>query len=299
MKLDIHITTCHRHNVKCRERPHEGPGWNVRTWTQSERLCISKYSIESIIKFYKQIKNHGHDVSITLLDDGSDMPEALEWLKSLPINVKYFPARGSSAGINDHINAISDNPPDYVLHIEDDHILFNPLNIDFLPIIDRIRISHGKECIFTFRSGLPFSVEDKGFTGGWGPIGSNKIQEIECVFYPNIGNAHHLIKWETYKKFFPLQGSSGGCEYYMNTILPRIGINIEPQLNIHFFHSHMWSYPIPIPATTTQWHKSGEGFELGIKEMHEFLVAKNSISTVTWELFTKKQKIENLNKYDY
>lgn len=140
MNLDIHITTCHRRNVKCRPRIHENKKWNVKEWTHEERLEISKISIDSIIEFANKTKKHNHNVQITLLDDGSDILEATEWIKSLKdIKIKNFVARGSSSGINDHFLELKNNPPDYILHIEDDNLLFNGLNIDWLTEIDKIK----------------------------------------------------------------------------------------------------------------------------------------------------------------
>lgn len=297
MKLDIHITTCNRYSVKCRPRPYEAPTcgeWNVKEWTHEERVKITQLSLDSIINFTNQIKKHGHEVNLTILDDGSDIPEAINLLKSLPVTVKTFPNRGSSAGVNEHIESLKQNPPDYILHIEDDNLVFNPKNIDWLTLLHNNKNDNIK--VFTFRSGLPVDPKDKGFSAAWGPK-DFYVNTIPYLIFNMMGNAHHLISWEDYMHFFPLSGNTGSCEQYMNTRLSSIGKNAEPQIPIHFFHSHMWSYPIST-NDLSMWHKTGEGFEFGIKDMYNYL---KSNQPLTQKLYDKDRKIftETLKDYDF
>lgn len=295
MKLDVHITTCHRYNVKCRPRPHEGPNWNVKEWTHEERIQITKLSVYSVIHFCSRLREHGHVVNLTLLDDGSDIPEAINILNSLPINIKRFPNRGSSAGINDHFNSLKESPPDYILHIEDDNILFNPKNIDWLSTIDTIYNDSKDIKVFTFRSGLPVDPKDKGYTGAWGPKGFYS-NTVPCILFNRMGNAHHIMNWKDYQHFFPLSGNTGSCEEYINTKLATLGINAEPQIPIHCFHSHMWSYPIST-NDLSMWHKTGEGFEFGIQDMYLYLKEKKPLIQ---KLYNKNNElvIETLENYD-
>jgi hypothetical protein len=294
MKLDIHITTCHRYNVKCRARPHESPNWNVKEWTHEERINITKLSVYSIINFASRLRNYGHVVSLTLLDDGSDIPESIDILNELPITMKKFPNRGSSAGINDHYNSLRADPPDYVLHIEDDNILFNPKNIDWLTSIDTIKQKNNDIKVFTFRSGLPVDPKDKGYKGAWGPVGFT-ASPIPCILFNKMGNAHHVMSWKDYSNFFPLNGNTGSCEEYMNSKLH--GFNAEPQIPIHCFHSHMWSYPITT-NNLNMWHKTGEGFEFGIKDMYEYLLDKNQVYQTLFDS-DNLPKTELLTNYDF
>lgn len=294
MKLDVHITTCHRYNVHCRPRPHENSNWNVKEWTHQERIGITKLSVYSIINFCNMLKKYNHEVELTLLDDGSDIPESLEIINELPIKIKRFSNRGSSAGINDHFNSLKNNPPDYILHIEDDNILFNPKNIDWLSSIDYIKKNNEDIKVFTFRSGLPVDPKDKGFKGAWGPVGFRK-EPIPCILFNRMGNAHHVVSWKDYSSFFPLNGNTGSCEEYMNSKLH--GFNAEPQISIHCFHSHMWSYPINTNKLS-MWHKTGEGFEFGIKDMYNYLINKQPVLQT---LFNKENiaYTELLENYDF
>lgn len=297
MKVDVHITTCHRSDVKCRPRPspNDGRPWNVKEWTPEERLQISKLSIDSVQRFVNTMRYY-HDVELTILDDGSDNKEANEWLDALSLlhslNVKRFPARGSSAGINDHISSLK-LKPDYIIHIEDDHILFNPKSLDIIGLID-----NGPEGVYTLRSGLPFEKTDRGFSGFWGPIGTVK-KNLQYIQYRSMGNAHHIVRYDMYKRFLPLQGNTGGCESYMNSVLQSLNIpNYEPQIHVHAFHSHTYKYPIE-SINLKDWHKSGEGYEYGIKDMHEHLISKKPIISQIWDTFPNKYFKLELDKYDY
>lgn len=300
MKLDVHITTCHRRNVKCRPRfkNHNKPEWNVKEWTHEERIKITKISVISIVNFCLKLKKFGHEINLTLLDDGSDIPEAIEILNSLPIRLVRYPARGSSAGINDHIKTLESNPPDYVFHVEDDNLLFNPLNMDWLTTIDKIKKSNEDIKVFTFRSGLPVESVDKGFTGLWGPIGSKSCDETHLILFKAMGNAHHIINWNDYKKFLPLGGSTGSCESQMNNVLMKIGLNCEPQIHVHCFHSHMWKFPIN-NNNLNQWHKTGEGFEFGMFDMDNYLRQKLPIKSKVYSSFPEKIEELILENYDY
>jgi len=285
MKIDVHITTCHRTDVHCRHRPAEHEKWNVRKWTHEERLKISKVSVDSIFGFFQ----HGvdnHDITITVLDDGSNIPDAVKWLDHLEtykdVNVKRFPARGSSAGVNDHINSLDDDV-DYVMHIEDDHVLFNPRSIDFFTIMSDPHYS--RYPLFTLRSGLPTCPSQRGWKGAWGPrsyvVGKAGHDPIPgAMVYHKMGNAHHIVRFKDYKRIFmPLEGNTGGCEAFMNKKLDDAGeVNLELQIPVHAFHSHMWEEPIT-SSFLHDWHQTGEGIEFGIKNMHEHLLDRYQVTT--------------------
>lgn len=300
MKLDVHITTCHRPEVKCRPRYKESNKWNVREWTHEERLNISKICINSIINFSKQLEKFGHEVNVTLLNDGSSIPAAIDWMYSLKdITVKSYSPMGSSGVINSHFNDIKDSDIDYILHIEDDNILFNPLNIDWLSIINSIKEINNTIGVFTFRSGLPVCAEDNGFKGAWGPKANYRLADTECLLFNRLGNAHHIMRFDDYKQFMPLSGNTGGCESLMNDRLGSLAkINCEPQIHVHAFHSHMWKFPIESNELNA-WHKTGEGYEFGIYDMDKHLTEKLPIiSTVYRQFPTEKESVE-LTSYAY
>ena len=299
MKLDIHITTCHRYNVKCRPRAHESSLWNVKEWTHEERLEISKISVNSIIKLAEQLKTYKHEVAVTLLDDGSDIPSAIEWIDSLKdkIVVKKYSNRGSSAGINDHISDLKEKP-DYIFHVEDDNLLFNPFNNDWLSIINDIKVEIPSIKVFTFRSGLPVERKDKGFTGDWGPIGFEPRGKIKTLLFKRMGNAHHIIRYDDYLKFLPLEGNTGGCEAFMNERLTSLGLNAEPQIHVHCFHSHMYKYPISTNRLN-EWHKTGEGFEFGIYDMDMYLKSRQPVVSTLYNNFPDEINSVTIKDYDY
>lgn len=295
MKIDVHITTCHRTDVHCRPRPHEGDHWNVRPWTPEERLNISKYSVESILRFFNHPCMSHHDIRVTLLDDGSNRPEVLDWFDEIDadprIRTKYFRARGSAAGINDHISALPDNV-DYIMHIEDDHILFNPESIDIFSLIDSP--DYQKYSVFTLRSGLPTCITDSGWNGAWGPVSFNNLSREPVMEYKQMGNAHHIVKFDKYKDMFiPLHGNTGGCEADMNRRIK--GLNAEIQVPVHAFHSHLWESEVT-NTTLNSWHQSGEGIEVGIKNMHEYLLSKKDVSS---QLHMDMRTFRDINHTDY
>ncbi len=298
MRLAAHITTCHRDDVKCRPRPHEGPDWNVREWTQEERLNISKNSFNSILNFLSLLEGHGHEVDLYVIDDNSNYPPALDWLNSISSKVKIIKSsvRGSSAGVNQWSDVEGVRDSDYVLHLEDDNLLFNPLNIDWLSVIDKIAKKNNNIVCYTFRSGLPVDKHNKGFSGDWGPKGAGHSDDIYFLLFNRLGNAHHIMKTEDYIKFLPLAGNTGGCEASMNNQLMSLGKNAEPQIHVHCFHSHMWEYPIDTNKLQ-QWHKTGEGFEYGHKDMSEFLKDKNTVISEVYTSFPNKKNTISLNDY--
>ena len=284
MKVDIHITTCHHSTVNCRPRVREYPWSNVKPWTKTERLDISKVSVNSIINFTE-------DTSIirrvTLIDDGSDMPEAITWLKSQDrLTVLAGAHKGSSAGINNYMTGQEHNDDDLIVHIEDDHISFNPFKIDWAQqcynILTSKEAEKNKIAVITFRSGLPTNIDIPGYYGAWGPKGWLTTDLVKAPWFSALGNAHHIMLWKDYKKFLPLSGSSGSCENSMNIQLSRLGLkNIELQDHIYMFHSHMWEYPISLGANTNDWNLSGAGKEYGIYNMDKYLREKKEIACCT------------------
>jgi hypothetical protein len=294
MKIDIHVTSCHHSTVKCRERIGL-PDWNnIKPWTSEERLRISKYSVESITSFVNSI-NQQKIKRYSLLDDGSDYQDALDWHKTiLSPSILNFKHGGSSAMINKYAETIDS---DLVLHIEDDHICFNPLKLDFVEICYEVLNSEEAKKnnvgVITFRSGLPSDLDNVGINGAWGPKGWGKFGNYNGIIYNLLGNAHHLMLTETYKKFFPLNGSSGSCEEYMNKKIQELSIkNIELQIPIYFFHSHKLNWPInEKSAHSIEWNKSAQGFEYGIEDMHKYLKEKKKIICDLYKGYPKEKQI--------
>lgn len=276
MKIDLHITTCHHHDVKCRERP------GLKSWTQDERVKMSKLAVRSIEEFAKL---HNHEVKITILDDGSDNENALLWLSTIDcfsnIQVRFFSHRGSSAGINDHMAELDDDV-DLIVHIEDDHIMFNPLDLDWATICyDFLNSQEAKEnniAVITFRSGLPSDKDNPGYHNAWGPIGFIETDKTKGIIFPKMGNAHHVMLPRDYKKLLPLVGSSGDCEAAMNDKLSSLGLkNVELQEYIYAFHTHTYEGELPDPVTSEDLNLSGAGIEYGLMDIYFHLRHRSKI----------------------
>jgi len=302
MKIDIHITTCNHSSVKCRDR--QGlPEWsNVKSWTSEDRIKISKLSVDSIKKFIKNSTYTDQISKFTLLDDGSDLKEAIEWMDSLKdIDVIKYPHRGSSAGINDYQKTIN---ADLVFHIEDDHICFNPFSRNIVNLCEKIltsKLAIEKNIkVLTFRSGLPTASNSLGLNGAWGPQDFVEIDNIPLILFNRLGNAHHIMLKKDYDLFFPLIGSSGGCECYMNEIMEKNNFkNAEIQDYIYMFHSHALNFETKFIGNTDDWNRSGDGFEYGIKNMHDHLINKNMMQCTIFEKFPKNKKMLELKNYSY
>lgn len=261
MKIDIHVTTCHKSSLVCRPRPQDAgtTRWNARPWTLEERLEISKISLESIRRFVDKTVSLGHDVRFTILDDGTDTEEGINWLDSIDFaEVKRFPNRGSSAGINDHFKTIPENT-DLVLHLEDDQIVFDPFWSNWAEFAWRaLKLNKSNIKSITFKNGLPSTPDNPGYVGSWGPLGSEKINGLEVIKFRCLGNPHHVFLYEDYKKLFPQQGNSGSNEYYLNSKLNEFGwLNGELQIPLFFFHSHLLEYPVPHIPSTKEMNLSG------------------------------------------
>jgi len=281
LKVDIHITTCHHDSVKCRARSGLTP------WTPIDRLSISKTSIESIKQFVKPWRSR-YDINLTLIDDGSNLALAKEWMNSLEeINVKSFDHRGSAYGINDHMENID---ADLVVHIEDDHVMFNPEKLDWIricyDILSSQRAKENNVGVITFRSGLPSTKNNPGYTGAWGPhafLAANNHEIVESTHYGLLlfnmmGNAHHIMLGSTYKRMLPLSGNAGDCEAFMNNKLKKHGLkNAELQTHVYAFHSHTWEKPLPLNPTTDDLNLSGAGVEYGIFDMDQHFKNKKAI----------------------
>lgn len=263
MKVDVHFTTCHHSTVRCRDRYNNGvEGFNIKSWTPEEKLEIAKISLKSLADF-----TQGKVDRVSVLDDGSDNSNALEWLDSIKwCEVFKFPHRGSSQGINDYHKTIE---ADLVCHFEDDHVYYNPLDLDWSVLIYDFLINNPNVGVVTLISGLPCSPDDPGFRGKWGPIGMGKYNGLDVVLYRAMGNAHHIMLKSTYDKFFPLQGNTGGCEEYMNQRLESLGLlNAVLQIPVYAFHSHRYELPLPESPSTCKLNMTGRGIEYGIKDMY-------------------------------
>lgn len=293
MNIDFHITTCHRDNVKCRVRsPEQGVyGWNITEWTQQERLEISKISVESIIRQVNLLRKN-HKIRLSLLDDGSNYPPAIQWLNSLQnIEVVRKPNSGSSDTINKYIDSVSKDT-DLIIHFEDDNLLFNPFGIDWIQYSYDI-LTDPSIGVVTLRSGLPTDPRDKGYSGAWGPQGTHLIHPI----FRCMGNAHHIMLYETYKQFLPLHGNTGACEAYMNNKLQSMDKrNIELQEFVYSFHTHKLNGKVE-SEDINMWNKTGEGYEFGIKDMHEYLTQKGKLDLKKYNPFP--ENIETLTVINY
>lgn len=302
MNIDVHITTCSHSAVKCRDRLGL-PNWsNIKSWTSEERIDISKISVHSIKNFIKNSVYPEQLSRFSLLDDGSDTQESIEWLSSIKdISVIKYPHRGSSAGINDYQKTIN---ADFILHIEDDHICFNPFGKNIVNLADKILnsdLAREKNIkVLTFRSSLPTAEDSPGLNGAWGPKELIKIENIPVILFNRLGNAHHLMLKKDYDLFFPLSGSSGSCESHMNKTMEKYKfLNAEIQDYVYMFHSHTLNFDTKSIGNTDEWNKSGDGFEYGIKNMHNHLLNKNMMQCSIFEEFPKGKKIVDLKNYIY
>ena len=130
MKTDVHFTTCHHTTIKCRPRTNDYniEGWNITAWTNEEKIAIAKQSLISLSEFADQ--------KISVIDDGSNIPEARSWLDNLDAeryNKHFCKKGGSSAAVNSYKETIPEDV-DLIAHFEDDHIYFNPENLDWKQI---------------------------------------------------------------------------------------------------------------------------------------------------------------------
>jgi hypothetical protein len=306
MLVDVHITTCNHFDVKCRPRFNDRgvQGFNIKGWTQLDRVSISKYSVDSICRFVKSMSPDSLS-RFSLLDDGSNIPEAENWLTSLDektLLVKRYQHRGSSYGINDYYKSMA---CDLVAHFEDDHVMFNPFNLNWAEICYNILTSpKAKEHnikVLTFRSCLPTRNNDPGLHGAWGARGMQKINNLPTLtIHEAMGNAHHIMLKETYDQFMPLSGNTGGCEAQMNNSLSSMGFkNAEIQMPVYAFHSHTWNQPLPLKVTSEDLCKSAIGVEYGIKNMHEFFLEKKPIIVDYIEDWPDYYKSINCLNYHY
>lgn len=295
MKVDIHITTCNNTNVKCRNRIGL-PSWsNIKPWTLDERVEISKISINSIKNFVNSSFLSNELSRFTILNDGSNVKDYIKWLNESKIDVNHYEHRGSSYAINDYFN---DMKSDYVFHIEDDHIFFNPKSLNLIEIFDKL-LSDGTINVLTLRSGLPSDNKSLGLNGAWGPRGFKVINGIPVILYNRLGNAHHIMKYETYSRFFPMIGNTGGCESYLNTIMEKNKfINAEIQLPIYAFHSHTLKYELD-KFDSDSWNMSGDGFEYGIYDMDSYLRSKNKFDCTYYSEYPNNKIRESLINYNY
>jgi hypothetical protein len=298
MKVNIHVTTCHRSDVRCRPRSPEQTNypWNVTEWTPEERLEISKISVASIEKQVSLLRELGHKVSLTVIDDGSDYQPAINWLTTLPSDLcsvmRNLPA-GSSVGINKLFIEIPKDT-DLVLHIEDDNLFFNPQSLDWAQLAyERFQ---EQESVITFRSGLPTDPKDKGYHGAWGPKGvTNRGEPI----FHMMGNAHHLMLYSTYSKFMPLSGNTGGCEANMCARMQQLRIpNIELQEFIYMFHTHKLTGMVE-SCNINLWNKTGEGYEFGMRDMHTALSNRNYLELHKYLRFPNELETIRVTDYAY
>ena len=285
MSSDIHMTTCHHTSLKCRPRTNDYniEGWNITAWTQSEKLNIAKQSLASLNQFAKQ--------KISIVDDGSDYTYANLWLQECisKFNTYSF-SRSNENALNKYIKFIDDDV-DLIAHFEDDHVYFNPENLNWQQIAYDFLTSNKDIGSLSFISGLPNRPEFPDYKGAWGPI-SFRDREIPALLYKRLGNSHHIMLKDTYLKFFPLIGKSGTCEAYMCNKLSELGLlHAEIQVPIYAFHSHCFKRELPKNVTTTELNMSARGREYGIKDMYDHINNNKRIEysylTCSGEVFKK------------
>lgn len=277
MKIDVHMTTCHRSDVKCRTRTNDSnvKGFNVTEWSPKERLEMSKLSVESVRMFIASLPDE-HDVRFSLVDDGSDYYDVFEWLEELDkcdwIEVHRMVKGGSANAVNEYIKTVDDDT-DMIVHIEDDHIMFNPNKTDWA-MACKEQLDRNIAKVITFRSGLPTQKDDPGLKGGWGP----RYSDERCIYFNMMGNAHHIMMYEDYKRMLPLQGNTGGCEAFMNQRLNKYQwTNAELQAEIYAFHAHKLETKLPKVVTTDKLCQTGRGIEYGLKDIDAHLRAGKMI----------------------
>lgn len=270
------MTTCFHSSMVCRPRINDYniEGFNITPWTVEEKFKIAQITYKSLIEFI------GDENSLSIIDDGSNLKEANAWLndiKSKTNKVYQYTHRGSSQGINDYYKTIP-NDIDVIFHCEDDHLIWNPENLDWKQICYEFLKENPDIGVVTLRSGLPSATDRPDYKGAWGPIGFRN-SNYNAIIYNNMGNAHHIMLKKTYDRFFPLQGNAGSCEAYMNNKLHSLGLlNAELQIPVYAFHSHCYSRPLPDIVTTTELNKSPIGIEYGIKNMYEYIHANHPIN---------------------
>lgn len=294
MNVDLHITTCHHSTVTCRPRMREYPRSNVRQWTKEERLEISKIAVNSIIRFCRPLQSR-HNIRISLLDDGSDMPEAIAWLDSLKeIEVIRNNHAGSAAAINNYLKTIKPNT-DLIVHFEDDMIPFNPEQIDWVDLslryLESNQAKDNKVIGVHFKGGLPTDLENPQRVGNWGPVGFIKGNDsIPSAWKLKlIANFHHILKPQDYRLFLPLSANRGECEAMMGYRLQSLKrFMAEIQVPIYVFHTHMLNCSLPEIVTSEELSLSGMGIEYGILDIENHLKAGKPITCSVYEIETKK-----------
>lgn len=269
MKIDIHITTCHHSSVKCRPRSNDYniDGFNILGWTQEEKIKIARKSFLSLLKFVG-------DNRISIIDDGSDLPNGkllLEFIKKYDMaDVHTYQHRGSSFGINDYFASKQLDDDTLICHFEDDHIYFNPENIDWVKTCYNFLKEHKDIGVLSLKSGFPTDRSFPDYHGDWGPIGWRESRNglPPAFLFKSMGNSHHIMLYSIYKKFLPLQGSSGSCEAYMCRKLINIGLRCaEIQMPVYAFHSHCYEKDLPDQVTSKELNMCARGREYGIKNI--------------------------------
>lgn len=286
------MTTCHHSTVKCRPRTNDYhlEGFNITPWTTEEKFLIAKKSLFSLCEFC--IGSWGEQL-INVVDDGSDYNRVPSWLDLMEhgkfIKAHRFEHRGSSAALNDYVKIIPDDI-DMIFHTEDDHVWFNPESLNWQSICRKFLEDNPDIGVITFRSGLPTDPAFPDYKGAWGPIGwrESRNGSPPAFLFRCMGNAHHIMKKETYLRFFPLQGNAGSCEAYMNNRLAQLGLlNAEIQIPIYAFHSHCYERELSTIVTSTELNMSPRGREYGIKNMREYLKNRGPI---TYSYYEDKDK---------
>lgn len=265
MKIDIHFTTCHHTSVKCRPRTNDYniEGFNITPWTLDEKLKIAQ---TSLISFKEFCVPH----PVTVIDDGSNIPDALNWFSTLNNHIYSYPHSGTAAAINAYMAHLS-NDVDLIFHSEDDHVWYNPEKLDWATLAYEFLINNPDIGVVCFRSGFPSEPTHPDIHGAWGPIGWRESSS-NAILYKAMGNSHHLMLRDTYEKFLPLQGNAGSCEAYMNRKLRTLGLlSAELQIPVYAFHSHCYEREVPYDANSVSLNMSPRGIEYGIKNMYELL----------------------------
>jgi hypothetical protein len=287
MKVDVHCTTCHNSGVEARVT-------GIRTWSREEKKDICKISIESLIRFCDSQKKYGHDITITLLDDGSDQADMIKWMNMCPhVKVKHFKKQGSGPCTTQHVR---DCDADLIVHVEDDQIYFNPYDIDW--VSKCYQLLQNKDIHFlTVYAGTPEFTR-----GGWySPTYGVFYNDIEFINVPYIGNCLFVTTKQNFVKLLPITLSSGEAEIEIyNKVKEQNIVHGLINIPVFVFHSHLLHQDVPENIDTTSLRRWVAGTQFGIKDMHTYFLNKRPVHVITvLDFHANTQKNELLTNYNY
>lgn len=287
MKVDVHCTTCHNSGVEARVT-------SIKSWTREQKKDICKISIESLIRFCESQKKYGHEITITLLDDGSDQLDMVNWMDNHPlVKVKHFKKQGSGPCTTQHVRTCE---ADLIVHVEDDQIYFNPYDIDWVSKSYELLKNSNVHFLTTYAGTPEFT------RGAWYSPTYNIVHNgIEFIHFPYIGNSFFITLKQNFNKLLPITLSSGEAETELNNKAKELKlVNGLINIPVFVFHSHLLHQDMPENIDTTSLRQWVNGKQYGIEDMHAYFLNKNPVNVVTVsDFFTNKQKRELLNEYNY